>query len=1000
MSAADLAVFSAGGNLHQPTPLPLSSHSKPVDSFSQASALEAELRRALEGEVRFDRGSRALYATDGSNYRQIPIGLVVPRNAEDVVAAVAVCRNYGAPVLARGAGTSLAGQCCNVAVVLDFTKYMNQIVELDPLERYARVQPGVVLDSLRNQAEAHKLTFAPDPSTHNRCTIGGMIGNNSCGAHSLLGGKTVDNVLELQVLLYDGSLMTVGATSDEGLDSIIRQGGRPAEVYARLRTVRDQYSELIRAKFPRIPRRVSGYNLDELLPEKGFQVARSLVGTEGTCAIVLQAKVRLIQSPQRRKLVGLGYGDAFLAADHVPEILKFQPIALEGFEGSIVDGLKRKGAPNLDLLPDGRGFLLVEFGSNDAKDANEQALRLIDSLKRHANSPSMRLYSDIEARAVWEIRESGPRAAAFAPGAPLEWEGWDDSAVAPEKLGAYLRDLRKLMNEYDYAGSYYGHFGHGCIHMRVSFDLQTEKGIRNYAEFIGRAADLVVGYGGSLSGEHGDGQSRGALLPKMFGPELMEAFRAFKLAWDPDNKMNPHKVINAYSPIENLRLGADYKPAEPKTHFKFPDDDGSFAKAALRCIGLGACRKQDAGSMCPSYMVTLEEEHSTRGRAHLLFELLQGEVVRDGWKDEHVKEALNLCLSCKACKSECPANVDVATYKAEFMSHYYEGKLRPPQAYAFGMIDKWAQVASLAPSLANFFSHAPGFSHAVKGILHVAPQRQMPRFAPVSFQEWARKRRTPEQLGSRSTAAAGRREVILWADTFNNYFRPEVARAALEVLEQAGFQVTVPMRHFCCGRPLYDFGMLDKAQKYLRRILQFFGRQIDSNVPMVVLEPSCASVFRDELRNLFPTDERANRLRRQTFLLCEFLERHAAGYQPPRLHRKIVLHGHCHHKSLMKMSDEESLLRKMGADLRTIDSGCCGMAGPFGFEKEKFGMSQALGERVLLPAVREADPEVLIVTDGFSCREQILQATGRRAIHLAEAIQLALPPTGNKISGT
>jgi len=979
--------------LHQPAPLPLSSHSKPVDSFSQASALEAELRRTLEGEVRFDRGSRALYATDGSNYRQIPIGLVVPRDAEDVVAAVAACRNYGAPVLARGAGTSLAGQCCNVAVVLDFTKYMNRIVELDPFQRYALVQPGVVLDSLRNKAEAHKLTFAPDPSTHNRCTIGGMIGNNSCGTHSLLGGKTVDNIEELQVLLYDGSLMTVGATSDEELDSIIRQGGRPAEIYAKLRTVRDQYGELIRAKFPRIPRRVSGYNLDELLPERGFHVARSLVGTEGTCAIVLQAKVRLIESPQHRKLVGLGYGDAFLAADHVPEILKFKPIGLEGFEGSIVDGLKRKGAPNLDLLPDGRGFLLVEFGSNDANEANQQALQLIDSLKRHANSPSMRLYSESEARAVWQIRESGPRAAAFAPGAPLEWEGWDDSAVAPEKLGAYLRDLRKLMNEYNYAGSYYGHFGHGCIHMRVTFDLQTEKGIRNYAEFIDRAADLVVGYGGSLSGEHGDGQSRGALLPKMFGPDLIEAFRAFKLAWDPNNKMNPHKVINAYLPTENLRLGADYKPAEPKTHFKFPDDDGSFAKAALRCIGLGACRKQDAGSMCPSYMVTLEEEHSTRGRAHMLFELLQGEVLRDGWRDEHVKEALDLCLSCKACKSECPANVDLATYKAEFMSHYYEGKVRPPHAYAFGMIDKWAQVASLVPALANFCSHAPGFSHAIKGILSVASQRQMPRFASVSFQEWVRKRRTPErgeQLAGRPKVVAERREVILWADTFNNYFRPEVARAALEVLEQVGFQVTVPMRHFCCGRPLYDFGMLDKAKKYLRRILQFFSRQIDSNVPVIVLEPSCASVFRDELHNLFPADERADRLRTQTFLLSEFLERHAAGYQPPRLLRKIMLHGHCHHKSLMKMSAEESLLRKMGADLRTIDSGCCGMAGPFGFEKGKFGVSQAIGERVLLPAVRQADPEVLIVTDGFSCREQILQATGRRAIHFAEAMQLAL----------
>ncbi len=980
--------------MHAPIPLPLSSHAKPVDSFLRAFELENELKRTLRGEVRFDRGSRALYATDASNYRQIPIGLVVPRDVEDVIAAVAGCKKYGAPVLARGAGTSLAGQCCNVAVVLDFTKYMNQILEIDPDQRFARVQPGVVLDSLRNLTEAHQLTFAPDPSTHNRCTIGGMIGNNSCGTHSLLGGKTVDNVEELRILLYDGSQMTVGATSDRELNLIINQGGRRGEIYTKLRMIRDQYAELIRARFPQIPRRVSGYNLDELLPERGFHVARALVGTEGTCAVVLEAKVKLIHSPQHRTLVGFGYKDAFRAADHVPEILNFQPIALEGFEASIVQGLKRKGAPNLDLLPEGGGFLLVEFGSDDPSQAHHLALQLIDRLKQVAEPPSARLYTKSEARAVWQIRESGPRASIFAPGAPAQWEGWDDAAVAPEKLGAYLRDIRKLMNEYNYRAAFYGHFGHGCIHMQVSFDLETENGIRKYGEFIERAADLVVGYGGSLSGEHGDGQSRGALLPKMFGPELMRAFREFKSAWDRDNKLNPHKVVDAYLPTENLRLGADYKPLEPQTHFKFPDDGGSFAKATLRCIGIGACRKGDTGSMCPSYMVTLEEEHSTRGRAHILFELLQGEVVRDGWKDEHVKRALDLCLSCKACKSECPANVDIATYKAEFMSHYYESKRRPLHAYAFGMIDQWAQFASLAPRVANFLSHAPGLSHLLRRTLHMAPQRQIPPLSSSSFQQWARKHRVPTfggEIGRESVApAAKERQVVLWVDTFNNYFHPETSRAALEVLQEAGFQVTVPRHHLCCGRPLYDFGMLDKAKEYLQSILQVLSKQVDAGLPMVVLEPSCASVFRDELRNLFPTDRRADRLRSQTFLLSEFLEHHAAGYQPPRLSRKVLLHGHCHHKALMKMNDEESLLRKMGADLQSIDSGCCGMAGPFGFEKDKFNVSQALGERVLLPAVRQTPPETVIVSDGFSCREQILQATGRRAIHLAEAIQLAM----------
>ncbi|HEV2521750.1 MAG TPA: FAD-linked oxidase C-terminal domain-containing protein [Candidatus Acidoferrales bacterium] len=973
-------------------PLPLSSHAKPVDSFPQAAELENELKRVVKGEVRFDRGSRALYAADGSNYRQIPIGLVVPRDDNDAIATVAACRKFGAPVLPRGAGTSLAGQTCNVAVILDFTKFMNKILEINPAGQFARVQPGVVLDTLRNKAEEHQLTFGPDPSTHSRCTLGGMIGNNSCGTHSLLAGKTVDNVIELRILLYDGTQLTIGATDGEaGLDSIIAQGERRGEIYSKLRAIRDQYAGLIRSKYPNIPRRVSGYNLDQLLPENGFHVAKALVGTEGTCMTVLEAKLRLIQSPQHRSLICLAYPDTFSAADHVPEILPYKPIGLEGFEGSIVDGLKKKKAPNLELIPEGRGFLLVEFGSNDPREAEETAHRLIDQLKQTADPPNMRLYTKAEARHVWKLRESGPRAAAAAPGMPPEWEGWDDAAVPPERLGGYLRDIRKLLDEYHYHAAFYGHFGHGCIHMRVSFDLQSEQGIRNYGEFVERAADLVVSYGGSLSGEHGDGQSRAALLPKMFGPELIRAFGEFKSAWDPDNKMNPNKVVNAYLPTENLRLGADYKPLDPKTYFQFPDDDGSFAKATLRCIGLGECRKHDAGTMCPSYMATLEEEHSTRGRAHMLFEVLQGEVVRDGWEDEHVKKSLDLCLSCKACKSECPTNVDVATYKAEFLAHYYETRPRPLNAYAFGMIDRWADLASNFPRLANFFAQAPGFRQILQGALRLAPQRSLPRFATTTFQSWAKRNRVTSFGGANGSAnGTGKRDVILWADTFNNYFHPETSRAALEVLQAAGCNVLVPQIHLCCGRPLYDFGLLDKAKQYLQQVMSALSAQIDAGIPMVVLEPSCASVFRDELRNLFPSDMRATKLRSQTFLLSEFLEHQAPAYQPPQFHGKVLLHGHCHHKSLMKLSDEESLLRKMGADLQSVDSGCCGMAGPFGFEKGKYEVSQAVGERVLLPAVRKTPADALIVSDGFSCREQILQATGRKAIHLAEVLQLGV----------
>lgn len=967
-------------------PLPPSSHAKPADTFSQAAELERELKRSVGGEVRFDPGSRALYSTDASNYRQIPIGLVVPRDSSDVIAAASACRKFGAPLLPRGAGTSLAGQTCNVAVVLDFTKYMNQILELNYAEGFARVQPGVVLDSLRHRAELHHLTFAPDPSTHNRCTIGGMIGNNSCGTHSLLGGKTVDNVEEMKILLYDGTQLTVGATSDADFDCIVREGGRRGEIYAKLRAIRDQYADLVRARFPRIPRRVSGYNLDELLPENGFHVARALVGTEGTCVTVLEAKLRLIHSPPHRVLVGLAYSDSFHAADHVPAILEFHPIALEGFDGIMADRLRKKDAPNIELLPAAGGYLLVEFGTDDPGESQEIARRFMERIASVPDAPIARLYTKQEARAVWQIREAGPRAAQFAPGARPQWDGWDDSAVAPEKMGPYLRDLRALLDVFDYDAAFYGHFGHGCVHMRITFDLQSENGIRKYAEFIDRAADLVVSYGGSLSGEHGDGQARATLLPKMFGPELVRAFGEFKATWDPENGMNPHKVVDPYSPTENLRLGVDYKPHEPATHFKFPEDDGSFAKAAQRCIGVGACRKSDSGAMCPSYMVTLEEEHSTRGRAHMLFELLQGEIIRGGWQNEQVKKALDLCLACKACKSECPANVDIATYKAEFLFHYYATHRRPLFARTFGKIDKWLSLASHAPGTANFLSNAWGFRHMLRSALHVAPERKIPQLARATFRKSLRKKGAQ---ASRPAVMSGRDEVILWVDTFNNAFHPETVQAAREVLASAGFAVTVPDQQLCCGRPLYDFGMLDQAEQYLHRILKGLAQPIDAGTPIVVLEPSCASVFRDELPNLLPNHLRAARLRSQTFLLSDFLERHAVSYELLRLPKKILLHSHCHQKSLGKVARAESLLRKMGAEVISLDSGCCGMAGPFGFEREKYAIAQAVGERVLLPAVRQASPDTLIVSEGFSCREQIFQSTGRRAYHLAEVILLA-----------
>jgi FAD/FMN-containing dehydrogenase/Fe-S oxidoreductase len=949
-----------------------------------ASGLAAVLSHRVRGEVRFDDGSRALYATDGSNYRQVPIGVVLTRDIDDVIATISLARQYGAPILCRGAGTSLAGQCCNVAVVLDFTRYMGNIIEIDPARRMARVQPGVVLDSLRNAAEKHHLTFGPDPATHDRCTLGGMIGNNSCGVHSVMAGKTDDNVEELEILTYDGLRMKVGQTSDADLEKIIAEGGRRGEIYAGLKRLRDTYSDLIRKRYPNIPRRVSGYNLNYLLPENGFNVARALVGSEGTCVTVLEASCRLVQSPQERVLLVIAYPDIFQCADRVPDIMAHGPIGLEGVDQLIVEFSRRQSLnlEGLALLPSGGGWLFAEFGAATAAEAESQARELMRTLGQSSDPPQMHLFTDKQqAKRVWEVRESALGAVSHVPGEPPGWEGWDDSSVVPDKLGAYLRDLNKLMASFGYRSALYGHFGHACVHLKINFDLQSAPGIANYRKFAEQAADLVVSYGGSLSGEHGDGQSRAELLPKMFGAELVQAFREFKGLWDPDWKMNPGKVVEPYKLDENLRLGAEYKPWEPATHFKFPEDQGSLALATLRCVGVGKCRHDEGGVMCPSFRVTREEEHSTRGRAHLLWEMTKGDVIRDGWRDQHVKDSLDLCLACKGCKSDCPVGVDVATYKAEFLSHYYESKRRPRSAYAFGNIDIWARLASNAPGLIYLSTQLPLLRDIAKLIAGVPRERSIPAFARQTFRQWFARRQPHNSQGM---------PVLLWPDTFNNYFLPGTAQAAVEVLESAGYRVLLPKANLCCGRPLYDWGMLDRAKTLLLQLMAALETEIEKGIPLVVLEPSCAAVFRDELLNLFPGDDHALRLSKQTFLLSEFLEKKAQHYQLPKLARRALVHGHCHHKSIMRMTDEESVLRKMGIDFQMPAPGCCGMAGSFGFEADKYKTSIAIGELELLPAVRKAAPDCLVIANGFSCREQIAQGTNRRALHLAEVIAQAL----------
>ena len=954
------------------------------DPPSYAKDLEQTLSRRVKGEVRFNSGDRALYSTDGSNYRQTPIGVVVPKTKEDVIETVSICSQFGAPVLSRGGGTSLAGQCCNVAVVMDFSKYMNQVLWLDEKKRQAAVEPGIVLDDLRNAAEKHNLTFGPDPATHTHCTVGGMIGNNSCGVHALMAGKTSENIDELEVLLYDGTRLRVGATSDEELEQIIRNGGRRGQIYEKLRALRDKYADRIRSGFPDIPRRVSGYNLDKLLPENGFHVAQALVGTEATCVTVLEAVTRLVSSPPCRSLLVLGYPDMFLAADAVPELLQSKPIGLEGFDQLMVDNLRKKGqmASRIGLLPPGQGWLLVEFGGQTVQEAEEHAHRLLDKLKQKGDqAPKSKLFDDpAESKHIWEVRESALGATAWVPGQDSSWEGWEDSAVPPEKLGGYLRELRGLYAKYNYTGAFYGHFGQACVHTRVNFDFLTQPGIQKWRRYMREAVDLVLRYGGSLSGEHGDGQARAEFLPDMFGPELVKAFEEFKDIWDPQNKMNPGKVVYPYRIDENLRFGSDLRLPPVKTHFQYPDDDGNFGQATMRCVGVGKCRREDTGIMCPSYMVTREEKHSTRGRAHLLFELMTGDVLKEGWESEAVKDALDLCLACKGCKGQCPVNVDMATYKAEFLSHYYDGKLRPRSAYAVGLIYWWARLASLLPRTANFLSHAPGLSAVAKAVAGVHPKRELPPFAKRTFKDWFAYHRKKNLDGPK---------VMLWPDTFTNHWNPEHGIAVTEVLEQLGYQVLVPKASLCCGRPLYDYGMLDTAKKLLSEILTTLRPALEEGIPLVGIEPSCLAVFRDELYSLFPTDWDAKRLRENSFTLAEFIEQRGHLNQLPQLKRKALVHRHCQHESVMKFDADRKVLKAIGLDHEILDSGCCGMAGGFGYEKEHYDVSIACGERVLLPRVREADEDTLLIADGFSCESQIEQETNREAIHLGQVLQMA-----------
>ena len=943
-----------------------------------------ELSRAVRGDVCFDAATRGVYATDSSNYRQVPLGVVFPRDEDDVVAIVEICSRHGAPILGRGAGTSLAGQACNVAVVIDMSRHMNQILEIDPARQLARVQPGVVLDRLNDAARAIDLTFGPDPATHAWCTIGGMVGNNSCGTHALRYGKTVDNVDSLRIVTASGERMRVGACDDERIDELLESGGDAARIVTELRRLRAEYAEVIATGFPDLDRRVSGYNLDALTDEKGFHLARALVGSESTCALVTEITVSLSPWPRHRILVVLGYSDIYAAADDVPRLLGHGLIGLEGFDGTLVQQMRQAhlNLEHLGLLPDGEGWLLCEVGEDTVAHAEATARAILDA--RGPGVSGVALSSDEAQRRIWQIRESALGATARPVGEPVNYEGWEDAAVEPANLGRYLRGIKGLWDEFGLRGAWYGHFGQGCVHTRNNFDLSSVEGLVRYRAYVERAADLCVALGGSISGEHGDGQSRGELLARMYNPRMMEAFGRFKSIWDPRGLMNPGKLIDAYPLDTNLRHGPRYRSANLlATGLAFTHDHGSLQEAVERCVGVGKCRSDGAGVMCPSYRVTREEKHSTRGRAKLLGELFQGSTIPTTWRSEEVFDALDLCLSCKGCASDCPTHVDMATYKSEFLFHYYQGRRRPRSSYALSLLPWSGRLAALAPRTANALLQGPWTRRAMMGLAGLSTRRRAPRFATRTFRrDWSARPRDDEDAAS----------VVLWPDTFSDLFSPERASAAADVLALAGERVVVPRQWACCGRTLYDAGMLNTARASALRVLDVLSPYLARGLPVVVVEPSCLATFRDEFLQVVGEDPRAARLASLSRSLAEHLD--VTGWAPA--HRAplgtVSVHPHCHERATGGTRAEVNVLERLGFDVHLLDLGCCGLAGSFGYHPHHDELSREIARDRFLPGLTRSAREGPLILDGFSCDLQASHLSDLATTTFAELVRRTIDP--------
>lgn len=931
------------------------------------------LRRRIAGEVDASPRRRAEYSSDASNYRVLPAAVVFPRGDEDVAVTLEFARASGLSVTARGAGTSVAGNAIGTGLVVDFSRYMNAIRELDPQRRVARVQPGVVLSQLQRRAGAHGLRFGPDPSTQNRCTLGGMIGNNACGPHAVAWGRTSDNVRELRVL--DGTCTERMLAADPSV-----LPGLPEFTRASL--------AVLRTELGRFDRQASGYGLEQLLPEHGSAVAKSFVGTEGTCGLLLEAEVDLVALPPATVLTVLGYPDMATAADDIAAVMAGDPIAVEGIDARLVDIVRvhRGATSGVPELPRGSGWLFVESAGDTAAEAYAAA----EKLCRTVGALDSRIVTDPgAAAALWRIRAEGAGLAGRTPEGHPAWPGWEDAAVPPAHLGAYLRDFAALTQDHGVDGLLYGHIGDGCIHVRL--DLPIADAPQRFRTFLYDAAELVVRYGGSLSGEHGDGRARSELLSVMYSQDALYVFAGYKALFDPNDMLNPG-VLVAPRPIDtDLRL-VGVRPIEAAGGFAFPHDNGDIATAVHRCVGVGKCRadtRATGGFMCPSYLATADEKDSTRGRARVLQEVVRGALP---WSAEAVAESLDLCLSCKACRSDCPAGVDVATYKAEALYRRYRRRPRPIDHYALGWLPRWLGAAGRAPRLANAISDIGWLRRIGLRAGGVDPRREVPRLADRSFRRIWRARRSSgaaqSMAGALSDSAARpdsdrSGQVMLWIDTFTDAFDPEIALAAVELIESLGYRVRIPQRRVCCGLTWISTGQLDGARARLRATLTALDEHVRGGGIVVGLEPSCTAVLRADLPELLPDDPRAAATAAAVRTLAEFLTEQPNWRPALRTGQSVVVQPHCHHHAVLDFDQDRRILASMNVNVTEV-TGCCGLAGNFGMQSGHYDISVAVAENGLLPALRNADEDSILLADGFSCRTQAAQLGGRQGLHLAQ----------------